>query len=88
MNISYNRIELSITQQEAVTIYYALKRDIERAIKSHWVNHPHAYCQHELPALDMMRTLAPFTNSVFAYDEAELKKGLDDLVAAKIKVVQ
>lgn len=40
MNIEFSTVKLELSRDELISVYWALKREILRAIKDHWCNHP------------------------------------------------
>lgn len=74
MNITFDKLTLEISREEAYTLYSTIKHGIEDRIKDHWKNHPDSYEKMESHRLHMMRELARFTGNDFAYDSGELKK--------------
>lgn len=79
MNISFEKLTITISNNEAYTLYATLKRALEQTIKDHWKNYPDAYKEREQERLYMMRELARFTGNDFNYDSAELDKLLATL---------
>jgi hypothetical protein len=58
MNAKFPTTVLELNDTEAIDLYYALKREIERTIREHWVNHPDSYEKNEARRLHMLEQLS------------------------------
>jgi len=77
MTISFEKLTLEISREEAYTLYSTIKHGIEDRISDHWKNHgTEAYEKMEVSRLHMMRELARFTGNDFDYDAQQLKQHL------------
>jgi len=65
MNINYDKIMIEVNREEAIEIYYALKRGVERAIREHWRNN-NADFERQENTLPLLKTLAPFIGQDYA----------------------
>jgi hypothetical protein len=84
MNISFEKITLEITRDEAYNLYSSLKYGLETSVKEHWVNHPNSFDKMEATRITMLRELSRFTGNDFEYDLKQIQDLLADLVQKKI----
>ena len=48
MIIKYPKgLEIELTKEEAIEIFYSVKERIEKAIRSHWINYPDKFLELE-----------------------------------------
>lgn len=58
MIIKYPKgLEIELTKEEAIEIFYSVKERIEKAIRSHWINYPDKFLELESTALRMLKEL-------------------------------
>jgi hypothetical protein len=57
MKIEFEQVAMQINNEEAIDLYYALKREIERSIKEHWINYPLEFEKQSASKLHMLRQL-------------------------------
>lgn len=65
MNVEIKRASFEVSQEEAIDLFYALRRDLEHTIDTHWCYHPGVYSQQSNAKLQMMRELS----RMFGYDQ-------------------
>lgn len=80
MKTSFPTTVIELSQEEAIDIYYAMKRAIEDTIDTHWHNHPDSYEELESRRLHILVELG---RSV-GYDRDVLTE-LRERLVAKIK---
>ena len=81
MRIKYpSGIDIELTHEEAIEIYYAVKERMISAIKSHWINYPDLFLENASTSLGILKQLSRLTN--YPYENvllpellAMLKKG-------------
>lgn len=72
--IKYPRgLEIELTRNEAVELFYALKERIENAIKRHWITYPDSFLDMQSVSLQMLKELSKIVG--FSY-ETEILPGL------------
>jgi hypothetical protein len=54
MKTSFPTTTIELSPEEAIDLYYALKRQIEHTIETHWVNYPDSYDKSEARRLHML----------------------------------
>lgn len=81
MIIKYPRgIEVELSKEEAVEIFYALQEHIVTSIAKHWINYPDGFLEGESIALRMLKEFAKIVN--YSY-ETELLPIFMDLLNKK-----
>lgn len=63
MNVTIKRATFEITDEEAIDLFHALKRDLEYTIDTHWNRHPGVYSKQAASRLHMMRELSRLMHS-------------------------
>lgn len=58
MNVDFESVKLSVDPSEAIDLYYAMKREIEHFIETHWKNCPDSFERGSAQKLDLLRQLS------------------------------
>ena len=66
MIIKYPRLEIELSKDEAIEIFYDVKESIKLSIQKHWINHPDCFLRSEATKLGILRELSKIAN--YNYD--------------------
>lgn len=66
---------IELSPEEAIEVYYALRRQLEHTIETHWVNHPDSYERSESMRLHLISQL----HRSVGHDDNPLKAMRDHL---------
>lgn len=75
MNISFPKTVIELSPEEAIDLYYDVKRGLQHTIDTHWVNHPDSYELNEHRRLHILTQL----HRAVGHDIDPLKQLCDQL---------